>query len=203
MAVWGSTGPAAPSRGQDAGKPIQHEVSVTVRLVQVYVSDKSGNAIPDLKKEDFVVYDDGVPVAVTEFERHVSGTPAVSESPEAMAATEPEAKALLPHKYFIFFDFAFNNPVRRHRPPSRRPNTSSTPKPLPATRWPCCPIRRRRASRSTNFSPRIWPKARQAVAGISAKEISGRAEEIEREYWDLRAYHRRPDTRMRSSKAKY
>ena len=45
-AVWGSTGPAAPSRGQDAGKPIQHEVSVTVRLVQVYVSDKSGNAIP-------------------------------------------------------------------------------------------------------------------------------------------------------------
>jgi VWFA-related protein len=186
-AVWGSTGPAAPSRSQDAGKPIQHEISVTVRLVQVYVSDKSGSAILDLNKEDFVVYDDGVPVPVTEFERHISETSAVTESSDARAATGPEVKGLLPRKYFIFFDFAFNSPIGAMAAVQAAQHFIDT-EAAPGDEVAVLSYSAAKGLKVHEFLTKDLTKASQAVAGISAKEISGRAEEIEREYWDLRAF---------------
>lgn len=50
--------------------PLRHEVSVTLKLVQVYVTDKSGRPVADLTRDDFRVFDGGKRVAVTEFERH-------------------------------------------------------------------------------------------------------------------------------------
>ena len=38
-------------------KTLQHEVAVTLKLIQVYVTDKEGNPITDLKKEDFILWD--------------------------------------------------------------------------------------------------------------------------------------------------
>jgi hypothetical protein len=34
---------------------LQHEVKVTLKLVQVYVTDKKGNPVVDLTKDDFLV----------------------------------------------------------------------------------------------------------------------------------------------------
>ena len=186
-AILGSAGANAPRRGQDPGKPLQHEVSVTVRLVQVYVTDKSGKPILDLSKDDFVVTDDGAPVAVTEFERHVSGAPAVSKSPEAGAATESEVKGLLSRRFFIFFDFAFNNPFGAAAAVKAAQHFIDAQ----ATAGDEVAVLSYSAAKGLKvheFLTADLAKARQAVAGISAKEISGRAEEIEREYWDLRAY---------------
>jgi len=41
-------------------KPLQHEVSVTLKLIQVYVTDKKGKPVQDLEKADFIVYDNGL-----------------------------------------------------------------------------------------------------------------------------------------------
>ncbi len=191
-AIFGSADATAPSYRQDQGKPIQHEVSVTVRLVQVYVTDKSGKPILDLSKDDFVVTDDGAPVAVTEFERHGSGALAVSKSPEAGAAPTPEVKGLLSRKYFIFFDFAFNSPIGAIAAVKAAQHFIDT-EAAPGDEVAVLSYSAAKGFRVHEFLTTDLAKARQAVADLSAKEISGRAEEIEREYWDLRKYVS-PDT---------
>jgi len=35
---------------------LQHEVTVTLKLIQVFVTDKKGNPVKDLTKEDFIVH---------------------------------------------------------------------------------------------------------------------------------------------------
>jgi hypothetical protein len=57
---------------QQAGaKPLQYEVSVALKLIHVYVTDKKGNPVKDLAIGDFLVADDGRPVTVTDFEKRV------------------------------------------------------------------------------------------------------------------------------------
>ena len=36
---------------------IKHEVTVTLKLIQVYVMDKAGNPITDLKLDEFTIFD--------------------------------------------------------------------------------------------------------------------------------------------------
>jgi hypothetical protein len=38
---------------------LQHEVTVTLKLIQVTVTDKKGNPVSDLHKDEFVLYDNG------------------------------------------------------------------------------------------------------------------------------------------------
>ncbi len=48
--------PSHPARQQASlsQKPLQHEVSVTLKLIQVYVTDKDGKPVLDLAKDDFI-----------------------------------------------------------------------------------------------------------------------------------------------------
>jgi len=112
--------PVAPQ--QDAARPqksIQHEVSVTLKLIQVIVTDKEGNPVTDLRREDFVLTDNGREMRLTEFEKHILTLPAAGEPvdrkapPDARPAPAPPPR--LNRKFFFFFDFAYNNPagVRR------------------------------------------------------------------------------------------
>lgn len=57
-------------KNEDQGE-IQHEVTVTLKLVQVYVTDKKGDPVVDLEKEDFLIFDNGKKQVITEFERHI------------------------------------------------------------------------------------------------------------------------------------
>jgi len=52
----------------------QHEVTVTLKLVQAYVTNKDGHSVVDLDKSDFLVYDNGLLQTITAFERHIGGT---------------------------------------------------------------------------------------------------------------------------------
>ncbi|MGB7294437.1 MAG: hypothetical protein WBC70_02525, partial [Candidatus Aminicenantales bacterium] len=90
---------------------LRHEVAVTLKLVQVYVTDKKGNPVLDLSKDDFIVYDEGQKQALTEFERHVLRLPGGKEEtpPEVVETPAPPARDLMPRKFFLFLDFAFNN----------------------------------------------------------------------------------------------
>lgn len=93
-------------------KPLQHEVVVTLKLIQVVVLDKKGNPVTDLRKEDFVLYDNGRPMSLTEFERHALKIPSGEEPPaeERIAPTPlPGKSALLSRKIFFIFDFAYSD----------------------------------------------------------------------------------------------
>ncbi len=102
-------------------------------------------------------------------------------------ATEPEVKGLLPRKYFIFFDFAFNSPIGAIAAVRAAQHFIDT-EAAPGDEVAVLSYSAAKGLKVHEFLTNDLAKARQAVAGISAKEISGRAEEIEREYWDLRGY---------------
>jgi hypothetical protein len=95
-------------------KPLQHEVSVTLKLIQVYVTDKKGKAIQDLQKSDFLVYDNGQLKDITEFEKHILAGPTAKTGPATATETiiptaVPPQPQVLRRKFFLFVDFAFNN----------------------------------------------------------------------------------------------
>jgi len=94
--------------GQTAREmPIQHQVAVTVKLVQVYVTGKGAVPVADLTAADFEVFDNGKRYPVTHFEKHFL------EDEEAIVTTasgEPAAVAPLNRKFFLVFDFAFMDP---------------------------------------------------------------------------------------------
>jgi VWFA-related protein len=98
---------AGPKQGQDA---LQHEVTVTLKLVHVYVTDKRGNPVSDLGKDEFTLYDNGHLTAITEFEKHTLSLP---EAPAPAPATKlPEAPPsppimLMNRKFFFLFDLVF------------------------------------------------------------------------------------------------
>jgi VWFA-related protein len=81
--------------------PEQHEVTVTLKLIQVYVSDKEGNPILDLTKDDFVLYDNGRVMTLTDFEIHRLTR---EEKPE----TSPEILPRINRKFFLLLD-AYRN----------------------------------------------------------------------------------------------
>ena len=92
---------------------LQHEVAVTLKLIQVYVTDKKGNPVVDLKKEDFIIHDNGKEKPITEFERHILSFPSIEEKvqPEIIQESKlPAPRELMNRKFFLFFDFAYNNP---------------------------------------------------------------------------------------------
>ena len=175
---------------QDAARPIQHEVTVTLQLVQVHVTDRSGHAIRDLVKEDFVVTDDGVPVTITEFERHVA-SPAAGETAGEGAPPAPgpgtAGPAALARKFFIFFDFAFNNSYGATAGLKAALHFLET-EAGPGDEFAVLSYSSAKGLKVHEFLTADLAKARQAVEGLSAKEVSGRAEEIEREYWDMQEY---------------
>ncbi|MBN1223161.1 MAG: VWA domain-containing protein [Candidatus Aminicenantes bacterium] len=92
---------------QDKGR-IQEEVTVTRKLIQVYVTDKKGNPVTDLEKEDFELKDNGEIVTITEFEKHTLFPPSTTREIRK-ASTDPSPSNIMPRKFFLFFDFAFND----------------------------------------------------------------------------------------------
>jgi VWFA-related protein len=99
---------SCPSFAQvETQKKLQYESNVTLKLVQVYVLDKHGNAVTDLTKADFDLYDDGQVQPITDFEKHelsLDQTPLVPKPPVPSAPVSNTNR-----KFFFFFDFAFNN----------------------------------------------------------------------------------------------
>jgi VWFA-related protein len=103
-------------------KPLRHEVAVTLKLIQVYVTDKNGKPAMDLGRADFRLFDNGQPVTITDFEVYRSEEtpprPSVpSGNPEAVAAQPvPPSKpasavpaAQMGRKFFFFFDLDSND----------------------------------------------------------------------------------------------
>jgi len=101
----------AQAQPQKEQTQLKHEVKVTLKLVQVYVTDKKGNPVLDLTRDDFIVFDEGKRQALTEFERHVLTLPSEKKDApaEVVETPAPPSRELMSRKFFLFLDFAFNN----------------------------------------------------------------------------------------------
>jgi len=99
-------------------KPLEYEVTVVLKLVQVFVTDNKGKPVMDLSKDDFLVYDNGKLQTITEFERHVLPQPEKLSPPEIkekerLLETEiPPAQEMatrMNRKFFLLLDISFND----------------------------------------------------------------------------------------------
>ena len=104
------------SQEKGAQKELQHDVAVTLKLIQVYVTDEDGNPVTDLRKEDFILSDNGELKTITDFETHFAILTKTLQKPAQV--TEPPVKpesapppAQLSRKFFLFLDIQRNDPI--------------------------------------------------------------------------------------------
>jgi VWFA-related protein len=90
-------------------KPLQYEVNVVFKLVQVYAVDRKGNPVTDLTAADFELTDDGKKQKIEHFEKVQLDLPSPAQA-EAEAAAVP-VRAGIPRKFFFFFNYAFIEPA--------------------------------------------------------------------------------------------
>jgi len=166
-------------------QPLRHQVSVVLKLLQVSVTDKKGRPVEDLTLEDFAVTDDGQPVVLTDFERHV-----LRAAPEEASMAKPEPAAAvgsapaLTRKFFLFFDFAFNTGrgLVKARTAALR---FLDDKVGPGDEVGILTYSMFKGVRVHEFLSRDHAKVRELVAVIGSKDIAGRASELELQYWTM------------------
>lgn len=92
---------------QDSKQALQHVITVGLKLIQVYVVDKKGAFVNDLVLSDFEVRDSGKLMTLTEFEKHAALP--LGKSGEAAAEDAAASPSKLNRKFFLLFDFGFND----------------------------------------------------------------------------------------------
>jgi VWFA-related protein len=106
--LFGLTGPAQ--------TPLRHEVTVTLKLIQVFVTGPDGKPAVGLDRADFALTDNGRPQTITDFESHVLAVPAaeraVAMAPPAPvpvpAGVEAGGGPLLNRKFIFLVDYVRN-----------------------------------------------------------------------------------------------
>jgi VWFA-related protein len=85
---------------------LRHDASATVKLVAVRVLGPDGRPVLGLRKEDFVLYEDGKPKTITEFEVHVITETGMAMTPEPPPSGEAGRRAAgaTSRKLFFFLD---------------------------------------------------------------------------------------------------
>ncbi len=186
-----------PSRGQTAGpaeqeiaRPLRYEISVVLKLIQVAVVDKKGRPVRDLDRSDFLVFDNGKPVEITAFERHsirpgaeppADRPAAAPAAPMVPAAPAAEAPAMN-RKFFILFDFAFNNPRGIGKAKEAALGFMDA-KVGPEDEVAVLTYTMVKGLRVQEYLTRDHDKARKIIASIDRRSAAGRASEIEERFW--------------------
>ena len=91
------------ARTEQVQKPLQYEISVTLKLIQIFVADPKGNPATDLEKSDFVLYDNGKLQTITDFEQHFVQAPEATVLETVPQPARPAAP-LMKRKYILLFD---------------------------------------------------------------------------------------------------
>ncbi|MGZ5424650.1 MAG: hypothetical protein ACXW2V_08550, partial [Candidatus Aminicenantales bacterium] len=107
----GRPGSSRQTKSQASGAAIKHEVTVTLKLIQVFVTDARGKAAMDLNKSDFALYDNGALQAITDFESHVLAIAAAGRAEPAPSPvlSSKTAAPLLNRKFFFIIDYLRND----------------------------------------------------------------------------------------------
>ncbi len=98
--------------------PVSERVEVSVTNVEVVVTDSKRNRVAGLTREDFEVYQDGLPQTISNFYA-VSGGKVLLEDGKVVQLDSPEAKSEIPAdlkaKYVLFIDNLNLQPQNRNR----------------------------------------------------------------------------------------
>ena len=95
---------------------LQHEVTVVLKLVQVFVVDEKGNPVTDLSIDDFVLYDSKELRTITDFEKHLLFKPAAEVGEGAKEAERPAPEkapsksSRMNRKFFLVLDLQRSSP---------------------------------------------------------------------------------------------
>lgn len=82
----------------------QHDAAAIIKLVMVRVLDQEGRPVTDLKKEDFVLYDNGKKKIITEFEVHTLNEEGMKVLPSGEATDLAKSVKGMNRRLFIFLD---------------------------------------------------------------------------------------------------
>lgn len=175
----------SPYRQDNRPSSLQHEVTVALKLIQVYVTDKSGNPVRDLTKDEFIVLDNSKPVTISAFEKHdliTAPTGVEKQTPEPLPELKLIVAPIMSRKFIVLFDFAFNTgrgiavsieAVRHFLDNEVRPEDE-----LAFISYSML-----RGLKVHEFFTTDHAKIKAALATISSKDIAGRAEDVEQAYW--------------------
>lgn len=172
-------------RSQEKYQELRHEVAVTLKLVQVYVTDNKGNPVVNLKKEDFNIKDNGKKMVITEFEKHIISLPFVRPEvqPEIIQETSlPLPRELLSRKFFLLFDFAYNNAKGITKAKKAALHFINT-KLQPSDEVGVLSYSSIKGLKLHEYLTSDHAKIKKVVKEIGLKEIAGRAENFEEQYW--------------------
>jgi VWFA-related protein len=187
----GDPRPAAQTlaQSQDAAKPLQYEVNVVLKLLQVHVTDKKGRPVRDLVREDFVVTDNGQPVELTAFEKHALSDPApqppvreVEGAAAPAAAGGGDTARVSGRKFFLLFDFAYNN-VRGVEKAQKAALHFMDDIVQPEDQVAVLSYAAIGGLAFQEYLTTDHAQVRKALQAFSHKDIKGRATEIEDYYW--------------------
>ncbi len=165
---------------------LKYEVSVTLKLVQVYVTDKSGQPVRDLTRDEFTVTDNGKRVVISAFERHdLAAAPMAgveAPAPEPAPAPASNEAPSLSRKFVILFDFAFNTAsgVKAGIVAARHFLDTEV---RPEDELAFVSYSMLKGLRIHEFLTTDHAKVGAALSAVSSKDIAGRADEVEQAYW--------------------
>lgn len=167
---------------------LHYDIRVVLKLVQVSVVDKKGNLVTDLTRDDFVVYDNGRLVRLTEFENHIFREDVRAQKidndalPPSVGSISPGVKSSLNRKFLFLFDFAFNNlwGIGQAKKAAlyfleNRVNPEDEVAVITFSMFS--------GLRVLEFLTRDHGQAKLAIEKIDQKSIAGRANDIEQAYW--------------------
>ena len=194
-AVLGPAKTSSTAQKKKSDPQLQYEVQVTLKLVQVYVTDKKGNPVTGLTKEDFSVLDDGKPQTITEFEKH---SLLVEEEGQPAPSQGPPAQELMPRKFFLFFDFAFNNAIGLEK--ARKAAAHFIDEEIqPTDEVGVLSYSAIKSLKVHEFLTTDHKKVRDVVKRIGLESISGRAESFEAQYWQAKTFSNPTDATRQGS----
>jgi VWFA-related protein len=87
---------------QTQEKPLKYTVEVFLIEIPVYVVDKKGNSVLDLKPEDFQIFEDGREQKISHFVLVQNDSPEIA----SLARRYPAAR----RQFFLLFDLSFSSP---------------------------------------------------------------------------------------------
>lgn len=175
----------------EAQEQEQHEVTVTLKLIQVYVTDKDGKPAMDLALEDFELSDNGKKKDLTEFEKYTMSLPQIEKEkkpleqifqPKPTPTEEIHPAQSMNRKFFLFFDFAFNN--REGIKKSREAALHFIDTKLhPTDEVGLLSYSLLNSLSLHEFLTTNHQKVREAVEGIGMENVLGHANNVEEQFW--------------------
>jgi VWFA-related protein len=163
----------------------QYESSVTLKLIQIYVVDKARSPVRNLTKEDFELFDNSQRISITEFESHDLvterggvGLPVDATTPSSLRSESPVQN----RKFIILFDFAYNT-ARGIASSVKVARSFLDTETRQGDEIAFLSYSMLRGLRIHEFFTADHAKIKTALSAITAKDIAGRADEIEQAYW--------------------